>query len=427
MAVATAHAIRVRFLAATLHLQTCTDREERSSKELQVLISMLASCARLKQGEQQHLMSIVVSASTDTWSPSDRSKLLEAIEMTAMKRRRDSQNWLDNCCHVFTAREWDSWKEAKAVAMDSTAHEMISRLKAIGAKNLDEHTKKRLIAVWLYLRGDGRILGAAGRGVAGAYFKNKLARVVREFEPDVYVERLPTMAEFKENYPHLYNRAYTSDDPPHVLNNAECIEIQLLDSLMSCRGQSFSSVGSLDNTSFGIAPHQQQASQQFSQQQVSLAHMMQMNQMMLGMHQHGGFNGATCAPDQYAPIPSLEIFSSSPHRVGAQPMRGMSIACRSPANQDVLRNSIEPGSIANQAGGSAADGSAGHLALVDATPAGVLAGQVPGGSATGTIAADLDAVKRKMLQRGKVENFDADDDKSGDSVGEEVPEKRRRN
>jgi hypothetical protein len=91
-----------------------------------------------------------------------------------------------------------------------------------------------------------------------------------------------------------------------------------------------------------------------------------------------------------------------------------------------LRNSIEPGSIANQAGGSAADGSAGHLALVDATPAGVLAGQVHGGSATGTIAADLDSVKRKMLQRGKVENFDADDDKSGDSVGEEVPEKTKK-
>ena len=69
-----ARSFRVKFGAATLHLQTCSPdvREEKSAAQTKVLKDMLAG-GKLSAGQKEELTA-VVAATTDGWSLADRSQ-----------------------------------------------------------------------------------------------------------------------------------------------------------------------------------------------------------------------------------------------------------------------------------------------------------------------------------------------------------------
>ncbi len=360
------------------------------------------------------MMTLILNAAANTWTDSDKSKLLEAIEVASLKERRLAQTWVNHICEIFTEEEWTSWVEAKAASMDSTASEMISRVKLLGGKNLCEYTKKRLVAMWLYLRGDGRNLGISGRGAAAEHFKGKLQRALRDFEPEVYLGNLPTLYELKHTHPLVYNNAYTSTSPPHKLKDSELVEIVFLDNMMTCRGSL-----ALRKAEFAaVVPHQALMQQQAIQMNPFLQQMQQMQQMRQ-MKQALAFFNAGGVQNAGGHVPGLQIFP--PSNRTPRPMRGMSFGGDGSAGARAFAGG--GGSHPPPLTDGSEDGEGGsHRATGD-----------PRRDAKRNAEDEIEKVKRKMLGRGaktaaaeKAMSDIVSDTEDGDSVDSTAKKTKRK-
>ena len=310
-----AQQFRVRFGAATLHLSVCEPdrRAAFSHEQAHALKALMKGGQPLKPQEQEALTAIVVGADDRGWEPADRASLLTSIEEASMRRRR-SQTWSSRLLGIFTEEEWACWKARGRSGMDETLLEMINRVKSLGGKNLCEHSKKLLTAVWLHLRGDGREIERVGRELALAQVKARFSRAVRDFNPKFYLEELPSIEELPTLHPALYAAAYTSGKPPKKITGDDNSAIMALDTPMKCRGGG--GYGRCDPPTALVGQHPVQALQHGLQaQQLPLGQqpLEAMAQMMALMMQQARMG-------QPAQEPSITVLSQQPH---GRPMRSL--------------------------------------------------------------------------------------------------------
>ena len=197
MPLSSAAAVKQLLVTSNLHL-AATDADVRHLRSAE----HAAACIRLLHGasltliDKNGLTMFITGglAPTGLWQPKDLSELVQAIGLCVHKKKRSSQNFLDNMTDYFLEDEWQRWKSAVMQESGGTAIELIQRMKSIGAKNLDEYSKKRLVAIWLFLRGDGRTAGVAARAVAAEQFKQRLEGALRLHGTEEYIPELPPVA-----------------------------------------------------------------------------------------------------------------------------------------------------------------------------------------------------------------------------------------
>ena len=108
-------------------------------------------------------------------------------------------------------------------------------MKTLGGENLDEHSKKYVTAIYMFLRGDARSACPSVRAVRAHTFKGFVMKLLRDWEPSSYIEKLPTPAELKELYPTIYATAFPGESNPSPRSMEDLNEIEYLDGLMQCR------------------------------------------------------------------------------------------------------------------------------------------------------------------------------------------------
>ena len=395
----TAGQMRIRFGAATLHLQNCIGEEKvaRAKQEVSVLTHMASSCV-FSAIEKDSLTLMIINAPVETWLPSQRSEILKAMDETLSKRRRQSQDYSDYMCHVFTESEWNRWKSNGTNMTNHTAEELMFRLKSVGAKNLDEFSKKKLACIWMFLRGDVKEMGAIQRNVCVEQFKGKWARGSREFEPESYLLKFPSMQEFANDYPLMYARAY-STHLPGPLPLCDIYEIDLIHNSMRCRGGSVVREMSVDQQVHRMPQHA-------GQQQGELANMIA--QMMSG--RVGNVDA----------IPGMHYF-------GQHGGRQMRCAGNLGAGRLALQDHVPlqyalaapPPNAAFCAEAAAAAAAAMPTDAVDAAAA-ATSSSVKGIGATSDTRDSADCVAKKLLARHKAKEDDeveaSDDDDDDDDV-----------
>ena len=118
---------------------------------------------------------------------------------------------------------------------ETTANELIQRIKSIGGKNICEYSKKRAAAIWLFLRGDARTLGSAGRANLREQFAQKWSRNTRDFEPQDYIQELPQPSEFERDHNEMWLKAFPREVPSPIPEQ-DMNEVLFIDGLFSCRG-----------------------------------------------------------------------------------------------------------------------------------------------------------------------------------------------
>ena len=135
----------------------------------------------------------------------------------------------------FLEDEWQRWKSGGMQASGGTAVELIQRMKASGAKNLDEYSKKRLVAIWLFSRGDGRTTGVAARAVAAEQFKQRIERALRIHEPEEYIQQLPPVDVYEVDHAQMFAKAFPQAKP-RKLSDDDMAQLTFIDGMSSCRG-----------------------------------------------------------------------------------------------------------------------------------------------------------------------------------------------
>ena len=238
MAVSKVKEFKVRFGASSLCLQAIADGEARMrrSAECKTAILTLLEGVPLKTSEKREITTLIVeNPRNQFWNPADLSALLSAVEKVEGPARRKSQDFTPNVLEFFVASEWEGWKTQGLPCAESICSELIQRIKSIGGKNLCECSKKLAVAIWLFLRGDGRSLGVNGRNLASVQFKSRLARSMRDFEPATYLEKLPRLEEYRAQHSDMFVRAFPMEEP-QLLDATDVREVMYLDSLLKCRG-----------------------------------------------------------------------------------------------------------------------------------------------------------------------------------------------
>jgi hypothetical protein len=239
MAVTKAKEFATRFGAASLHLaSTAPDQRVARAAELRAGLINVLEGATITAVEKNMLHALIVGAAArGIWHSADLSAFLTAIDAANKKQRRTSQVFL-NILEFFADDNWARWKSNGVQGMHNTAVELINHIKSLGGKNLDEYSKKLVVSIYLFLRGDSLALGVSGRAIAGEYFKGQLAKSVRDFEPPSYMVMLPVLAAYKVQYPLLFSAAFPDVhvQQPTLRSAADVAGIQVIDGLRSCRG-----------------------------------------------------------------------------------------------------------------------------------------------------------------------------------------------
>jgi hypothetical protein len=198
------------------------------------------------------------------WNPEDLSAVLSAIEKHGQSRRQ-SQAFNPNLLEFFPASEWAAWKSQGLANAEGIVIELLARIKSIGGKNLSEHSKKLAMAIWVFLRGDGRSLGFTGRGLVAEQFKSRCARSMRDFEPAIYLEQLPRLEEYRVKHAIMFMNAYPTEQP-QVLDASDVSEIMYIDSLFKCRGIGQGAQHDMSLQQHVLAKHHQQQPEPFGGQ-----------------------------------------------------------------------------------------------------------------------------------------------------------------
>ena len=276
----------MKLAASSLHLQ-CTGAANRgacSAEHTRAILAIIEG-ATLTAVEKSDLMLYITEhlLSCGAWEQKDLSLLLNAVEAAHKPRRRPSQNFLDRMCDYFLEEEWQRWKAIGVQGMESSACELIQRLKSIGAKNLDEYRKKRVLSIWLLLRGDGRSAGVAGRAVAAEHFRRRLEKSMRDWEPQEYIAELPSLDVYQTEHRGMFAMAFPIDKPKSI-PDADLAEVIFIDGLLRCRGGG----NAYETQAFQFAqPQGLQLGQQGFAQQVSQAPMSVADMFQLAMQQFG--------------------------------------------------------------------------------------------------------------------------------------------
>ena len=367
---------RRRFSAATLFLEGCADIEARVRKSGELTATL---CQIMKDGKaltkaERDGLSEQVMGSSRAWSCSDATLLLRALDESLRKKRRSAQNWADALLGVFTEVEWTRWKAMGLDGIESTLTELIQRMKLLGAKNLCEHTIKKLTAIWLHLRGDGVQLDFGKRSHAQELLKRRLQKCLKKAEPAVYLEKLD-LADLLANHPHIFTTAYGMEEPKEVPGEDKR-SILYLDSMMSCRG------GSDAVQLLAAQPQPQPQPQPLAVQPLAVQHMDPMQAMQALFSQLMGMQ---------QPRPNVHIIGEQPR---GRPMRA-------------LREAPAPPAPYPPAAG-------GPLPIED-RPRDLEA-------IRGNDNDDIDEVARKMLNRGKKTEESSEEEEDSDDEDEEEEE-----
>ena len=249
---------RVQLGVSSLLLQSIADGEARKLRSAEcknVCLAMLEG-APFTTGEKREITELIVdNPRSQFWNPEDLSAVLSALEKHG-KSRRNSQAFIPNLLEFFTASEWAAWKSGGSAKAEGIVMELLARIKSIGGKNLCEFSKKLALAIWVFLRGDGRSLGFAGRGLAAEQFKSRYARSMRDFNPEIYLEQLPGLEEYRVKHSAMFMRAYPTEQP-QVLDEKDVNEIMYIDSLFKCRGISLDSQHVMSSQQHVLATHHQ--------------------------------------------------------------------------------------------------------------------------------------------------------------------------
>jgi hypothetical protein len=226
---------RHKFAAASLILQVAEPvaRTDLAKAQCGVLLDLLKD-ELLNQAESHSLQQIVMTEHQNLWPDVLRVEILQQISLLSKRRRRAAQHWQYEVLNVFTPTEWARWKENGQAKMMDSLFEMIGRMKCLGAKNIDEDTKKLLGCCWLVARGDWQQIGMCGRAAAITLFKNEFGKAVRHFEPQIYLELLSIDA-LQAVQPLMFDQCYSSE-LPSPLPPADVTQITMLDSVLKCRG-----------------------------------------------------------------------------------------------------------------------------------------------------------------------------------------------
>ena len=181
---ARARQIKMKFAAVTLHLEGI-DESQRAPKSSEHADAFIGSADMEKDDV---LNSILLAPNRSVWVASDLSRLVAAVEAHSLKRRRNSQVYLDNlllCC--MPSRD----ARTQPLSLSSVS-------KALGVRT----------SIWLFLRGDARSLGDSGMATLREQFTQKLSRSVRGFEPLEYIIELPKPSVFERDHNQMCLRAY---------------------------------------------------------------------------------------------------------------------------------------------------------------------------------------------------------------------------
>ena len=302
----------------TIHLQATIDPTARAAAASGHVASLetLLSNEKMKASDKITYESLVSHASSEVWGAENLSRLLRVIEFTATVKRRDGQNFAEGrVLGYFGQTKWSQWRENAFHGKDTTAQELVATTKKLGGKNLDEFSKKSLAAIWLFLRGDWRTLGATQRTLAKEQFCVRFAKGMRDFEPSVYVQELPHNAsEYQELYPDQFLAAFP-DELPALLPPEDVSQIEYIDGMLRCRG----SIGGAGHDQLALITPQltPQPSQDHQQARLLTQMVMQQFQAMMAQQSRAGED-----------IPGLQIFppnGPNPHtRTAGRPMRSMS-------------------------------------------------------------------------------------------------------
>ena len=286
MPVSKAMEIRMKLAASSLHLQ-CTGAANRgacSAEHTRAILAIIEG-ATLTAVEKSDLMLYITEhlLSCGAWEQKDLSLLLNAFEAAHKPRRRPSQNFLDRMCDYFLEEERQRCRAIGVQGMESSACELIQRLHSIGAKRLDEHSRKRVLSIWLLLRGDGRSAGVAGRAVAAEQFRRRLEKSMRDWEPQEYIAELPSLDVYQTEHRGMFAMAFPIDKPKPI-PDADLAEVIFIDGLLRCRGGG----NAYETQAFQFAqPQGLQLGQQGCAQQVSQAPMSVADMFQLAMQQFG--------------------------------------------------------------------------------------------------------------------------------------------
>ena len=133
MARTLAHQCRVKFGAATLHLQTsAVEVRAALSSEQAAALGALLEDGYLCTREREDLTELVVSTIDRGWEATDRSSLLRSIDAASKPRRRKGQTWSPHVLNVFTEEEWASWKARGISGINET---LVAKTSASLARN----------------------------------------------------------------------------------------------------------------------------------------------------------------------------------------------------------------------------------------------------------------------------------------------------
>ena len=227
-----ARKVKMKFFTLTLHLEGMDEfqRAAKSPEHADSMIALIGSAALNNMEKEDVLSSIMTAPNRKVWGVADLSKVVAALEAAAPKRRRTTQNYVENLTRYMQPSEWAKWKENGAAGCENTATELMQRIKSIGGKNLCEYSKKRAASMWLFLRGDARSMGNVQRAVLREQFTQKLGRSVRDFEPLEYIVTLPEPSVFEREHNQMWLRAFPVERPQQIAET-DVSEVLFIDGL----------------------------------------------------------------------------------------------------------------------------------------------------------------------------------------------------
>ena len=146
---ARARQIKMKFAALTLHLEGMDEiqRAAQSSEHADSMVALIGSAPLTETEKNDVLSSILHAPNRSVWGASDLSRVVAAVEAHSLKRRRNSQVYLDNLLFFMLGSEWERWKANGVQGCENTATELIQRIKSVGGKNFDLAVLERRRAV----------------------------------------------------------------------------------------------------------------------------------------------------------------------------------------------------------------------------------------------------------------------------------------
>ena len=238
MASSRARDVKRRLQYCTLHLRACgeEDREAASAEHKNTIIAMLpqGSLSATTTDADDVLAAVTDPQLAPPWKVADLHAIAQAVQTAKRTHKRKAQDFI-YVLEFFTLVEWERWKSLGMRGSENILEELIARVKSILGKNLDEHSKKLLTHIWLFLRGNGKDMDLVGRLQALDAFKMRWLRATRDFEPVVYIKKLPPVKEFEQQYPEVFAAAFPVDRPC-VLPLQDVSEVKMSDGMARCRG-----------------------------------------------------------------------------------------------------------------------------------------------------------------------------------------------